>query len=945
VKTLLMIMALFLSCVSSIFAAERTVILVVGHKTVYFAGSPSQAIAVNNQIPAPTLHFKEGDHVTLNVFNRLDQETAIHWHGMLVPWQMDGVMGVSQRGIPAGSEFHYQFTLHQSGTYWYHAHAGLQEQQGLYGAFLIDPLKPSHYQYTKDYVIVLSDWSNTKPDQILANLKKEGDYYSPKLPLQPSLLKFIRDYRKASVAGRKLLINDYKMMQQMRMSIYDISDVAYDAYLLNGKPASTPWTASVKVGDVVRLRFIGAGGSTIFHVKIPDTTMQMVHVEGNDVEPYPIKDFRIAPGETYDVLVRIEKSKPYIIYAESIDTSGAALGALFTAPNQHVDYKKIDPFPEPLPVTREMMSTMMMSEMNQTSPSMKMKMRSYSIDKKPRNNSSGSMSKIEMKNLKATNNATSQLSMTEQMKMNPGMKMDGDMSMNHPMYISEQKKSTQSIATNRTLGVMDAPSPSRLMQIPAKNSRGIKPKKPMGKMNASHPAGMSDNMQMNDGMQMDHSMHMSMATEPTINGDNLSSPNSTFPMKMSSGMSMHTMTMDEQEKPSEGITFGTKYQDLTAAVKTNDPTKPVTKIIKMELFGYMDRYIWFINGEPEYRVHPIILEPGKRYRFIFTNPSMMNHPMHIHGHWFILRNGHGSYDPLLHTISIPPGGTVTADVDTDASGQWFFHCHLLYHMMTGMSRVFQYETLIEITKGEAKPENIAKQTLYHNRPIVRIDEIRPIDPSLVQHPMAHPMGLYLSTFLEVGEDSFHDVQRLTYKALYGPDYNKLELFTNDAEIKKGTVENADIDIFYWHLIDQFWAIKGGANYFNRPAQVPYWQPGIGLEGLMPYFIDTDVRGYYHSGSAKLDIELSRDSQMTNNFFIRAGVRGIFASKTVVPAEMGSGLNQTRYVIRPFYRLMPGINIFAEYEHEQDYGSFRSIQVKNGESASQNTLTFGISMLL
>jgi uncharacterized protein involved in copper resistance len=505
--------------------------------------------------------------------------------------------------------------------------------------------------------------------------------------------------------------------------------------------------------------------------------------------------------------------------------------------------------------------------------------------------------------------------MAEQMKMNPGMKMDGDMSMDHPM------------------------------QMPAKNSRGIKPKKPMGKIDASHPAGMSDNMQMNDGMQMGHSMHMRMANEPTIIGDNLSSPNATFPMKMSSGMSMHTITMDEKEKPSEAITFGTKYQDLTAAVKTNDPTKSVTKIITMELFGYMDRYIWFINGEPEYRARPIILEPGKRYRFIFTNPSMMTHPMHIHGHWFILRNGHGSYDPLLHTISIPPGGKVTADVDTDASGQWFFHCHLLYHMMTGMSRVFQYETLIEITKGEAKPENIAKQTPYHNRPIVRIDEIRAIDLSLVRHPMAHPMGLYLSTFLEVGEDPFHDVQRLTYKGLYGSDYNKLELFTNDAEIKKGTVENADIDIFYWHLLDQFWAIKGGANYFNRPAQVPYWQPGIGVEGLMPYFINTDVRGYYHSGSAKLDIELSRDSQMTNNFFIRTGVRGIFASKTVVPAGIGSGLNQTRFIIRPFYRLMPGINIFAEYEHEQDYGSFRRTQVNNGESASQNTLTFGILMLL
>ncbi|MHB1948625.1 MAG: multicopper oxidase domain-containing protein, partial [Gammaproteobacteria bacterium] len=244
------------------FAANRTVNLTVSYKTVYFAGTARKAIAVNDQIPAPTLHFKEDDHVTINVYNHLDKNTAIHWHGILVPWQMDGVEGISQKGIPSGGVFHYQFTLHQAGTYWYHAHAGLQEQQGLYGAFLIDPTQSPNYRYTKDYVVVLSDWSNTAPEQILANLKKEGDYYSPRFPLQPSLVKFIHDYRKASREEREKLVDDYKMMQQMRMSIYDISDVAYDAFLLNGQPKSNPWTAPVKIGDVVRLRFMGAGGST-----------------------------------------------------------------------------------------------------------------------------------------------------------------------------------------------------------------------------------------------------------------------------------------------------------------------------------------------------------------------------------------------------------------------------------------------------------------------------------------------------------------------------------------------------------------------------------------------------------------------------------------------------------------------------------------------------------
>jgi len=780
--------------ISNSFAADRTVNLTVSYKMINFTGKYRKAIVVNNQIPAPTLHFREGDSITINVYNHLDKETAIHWHGILVPWQMDGVLGINQQGIPPGGVFHYKFVLKQSGTYWYHAHAGLQEQQGLYGAFLIDPHQRPAYRYNKDYVIVLSDWSNTDPEQILSNLKKEGDYYSPDFPLQPSLIKFIHDYRKASKDERQKLIADYKMMQQMRMSIYDFSDVAYDAFLLNGQAKTHPWSAPVKIGDIVRLRFIGAGGSTIFHVKMPGSSMKMVHIEGNDVIPFDINDFTIAPGETYDVLVKIKKNEPYIIYAASIDTAGAAYGALVTSNHQFVNYKAVHPFPEPLPVTREMMS-MMMGNMN---------------------------------------------------GMNPNMKMHHDMSMNHAMY---------------------------------------------------------------------------MPTEPGITGDKILTTNSSY-----------------------STSAGTKYENVVAAVKTNNPNKPVAGIINMELFGYMDRFIWFINGVPEQKAHPIVLQPGKRYRFVFTNTSMMHHPMHIHGHWFILRKGNAVYDPLLHTIDVPPGATITADVDTDASGQWIFHCHFLYHMMAGMARSIQYSSLIEITRHEVKPQDIVKSTLFHNRPIVRVDEAMPIDLSLLKHPMAHPARLWLANFLDIGVNPVTHVQKATFKGLYGSDYNKLELFANDTEIKERKVENADMDIFYWHLLDQFWAIKAGVNYFYRPAHSAYWQPGIGIEGLLPYFIDTDIRGYFYGGSVKLDIELSRDTQITNNFFIRLGVRSILASKTVNQAAIGSGLNQMKYILQPYYRLMPGLNIFAEFERDQYYGAFKNIQVNLGNSSGENTLTFGLSLL-
>jgi hypothetical protein len=532
------------------------------------------------------------------------------------------------------------------------------------------------------------------------------------------------------------------------------------------------------------------------------------------------------------------------------------------------------------------------------------------------------------------------------------MQMNKDMQMNHSMHIKpdeiknlpakEETKTSMMPMGHQMDHAMPMDHAKRSMQMEASQKGPHKMSSmsnmSMGAMPSDHKdhAAMANDMKkthgmpgmdhgmsgMKHGMNMDHAVH-NMPTESTIIGDSI-------------------ISLTQAGNPK--TTPGTKYEPLIASAKTNDPNKPIKGVIKMELFGYMDRFIWFINGLPEYKAHPIVLEQSQRYRLVFINNSMMHHPMHIHGHWFILRKGLASYDPLLHTVDVAPGATIVVDVDTDASGQWFFHCHLLYHMVAGMSRTIQYSSLIEITRGNAEPQNIAKDTKYHNRPIVRVDEVRPIDTSLVKHPMGHPMGLFFATFLDIGFDPFKNVQRFTYKGLYGSDYNKLELLTEDAEIKKGTVENAGLDIFYWRLISQFWAIKGGINYFYRPALKPYWQPGIGIEGLMPYFIDTDVRGYYYAGSAKLDVELFRDTQLTNNFFLRLGIRSILASKTVRRAQIGSGLNQMRYIIRPYYRVMPGVNVFVEDEYEKNYGSFRRLQRNEGEPSSENTISFGLSLL-
>ncbi|EKD77325.1 MAG: hypothetical protein ACD_42C00379G0001, partial [uncultured bacterium] len=211
------------------------------------------------------------------------------------------------------------------------------------------------------------------------------------------------------------------------------------------------------------------------------------------------------------------------------------------------------------------------------------------------------------------------------------------------------------------------------------------------------------------------------------------------------------------------------------------------------------------------------------------------------------------------------------------------------------------------------------KTPYHNRPIVRVDEETPLIPALINHPMGHPARFYTANFLDLANDFSKNTQEISFKGLYGGDFNKLKLNAENAEIKKGKVTDLDLDIFYWHLISQFWAIEGGVNYFNQPAVHPYWQPGIGIDGLMPYFIDTNIRTYFYAGSVKFDVELSRDTQITNNFFIRAGIESIFATKTVPLAPIASGMNEMQYTVRPYYRVMPGFNVFAQYQYTKDYG--------------------------
>jgi CopA family copper-resistance protein len=290
---------------------------------VNFTGAAQVATAVNGQVPAPILYWREGDTVTLRVTNRLPVTSSIHWHGILLPAQMDGVPGISFAGIPPGQTFVYRFQVKQSGTYWYHSHSEFQEQSGLYGPIVIEPRNGERVKADREYVVMLSDWVDGDPAKVFNKLKKMSDFFNTN---QPTVGQFVSDVRKN---GLPAALDKRKMWNRMRMLPTDFSDVTASrnlgvkvAYLINGAPADKNWTALFRPGEKVRLRFINGAATTIFDVRIPGLKMTVISADGQDVEPVAVDEFRISVAETYDVLVEPADDRAYTIFAQSIGRSG-----------------------------------------------------------------------------------------------------------------------------------------------------------------------------------------------------------------------------------------------------------------------------------------------------------------------------------------------------------------------------------------------------------------------------------------------------------------------------------------------------------------------------------------------------------------------------------------------------------------------------------------------
>jgi CopA family copper-resistance protein len=578
--------------------------LVIGEIKINITGRARLATAVNGSVPAPILRFREGDTVTINVTNRLSETTSIHWHGFRLPADMDGVPGLSFPGIRPGETFTYRFPIVQNGTYWYHSHSGMQEQTGLYGPVILEPREREPYEYDRDYVVVLSDWTDEDPMTVVSNLKQQSDYYNFHRRTVGTFFEDVRD------KGFGATVSDRLMWGQMRMSPTDIMDVTGATYtfLVNGQPPAANWTALFAPGERVRLRFINSASMSTFDVRIPNLPMKLVQADGSGVEPVEVDEFRIGVAETYDVIVEPRSDLAYTIFAQSEDRSGYARATLAPRLGMSGTIPQMDPRPMRTMADMGMGDMAGMAGMNGMSgmgamPGMK-------HNSMPSNSGSvpnGGMNQMEM----------------------------GMSGMNHGSMSMGSAPPAQA-ATNHMSG-MNGMGMSGSMP-PTANIEGIDPKTLKGNPEVDNVA-------------------MSPKNRLAEAGDGLD------------GNGRRVLT----------------YAQLKS-VSPSAHTQTVQQTIEFHLTGNMERWVWGFDGKKFSEAPPVHVKLGNRVRFVLINDTMMEHPIHLHGFLFAVENGQGDRLPLKHTINVKPGERMSFVYTADTPGHWAFHCHLLFHMETGMFR-------------------------------------------------------------------------------------------------------------------------------------------------------------------------------------------------------------------------------------------------------------------
>ncbi|MFV0170206.1 multicopper oxidase domain-containing protein [Empedobacter falsenii] len=524
----------------SVIAQKRVEYDLYVHDTIVnYSGKERKAIAVNGQIPMPTLEFTECDTAVIRVHNQLKEDTSLHWHGLWLPNKEDGVPMLTQDGIKPGETFTYSFPIIQNGTHWYHSHSGYQEQIGMYGSMVLkkhanDPTFRKGIDDLPVVNVMLSEWTDLNPRNIQRMLHNANDWAGIKKGSTQSYAEAIREGH----FGTKI-INEWKRMLAM-----DMSDVFYDKFLING--ANESQLKQFKAGDKVRLRISNGGASSYFWLRYAGGKITVVANDGNDVEPLDVDRLIIGVSETYDVVVTIpEEGISYEFQATSEDRTGSASLFLGDGKKQLI---------EPLPKLKYFEGMKMMNDMM---------------------NMDGSMNDMGMK-----------MSL-QQMDMNTVM---------YPEITGESNKKTRK-----------------------KNK------------------------------ESDHSAH--------------------------GNSSSNIVTLN--------------YGMLKAPENTELPKDAPVKEMRFELTGNMNRYVWSMDNKVLSEVDKIPVKKGEILRITLYNNSMMRHPMHLHGFDFRVINKNGAYSPLKNVLDIMPMETNVIEFQANTEGDWFFHCHILYHMMAGMNRVFE----------------------------------------------------------------------------------------------------------------------------------------------------------------------------------------------------------------------------------------------------------------
>ena len=563
----------------SFASADKELQLAVEAKRIVVDSVESNAIAIGGSVPAPTLRWREGEEVVIQVTNRLSEPTSIHWHGLLIQGVMDGAPGFNgYEAIQPGETYTYRFQLRQAGTYWYHSHSGLQEQQGMYGAIVIEPAKREPVRYDRDYVVVLSDHTQENPRTVLRNLKSQEGYYNYG---KRTLIDF---FRQADREGFNAALKDRLEWGDMRMDPTDLADVTGYAFLANGRGPQDNWTGLFEPGERIRLRFINASAMSFFDVRIPDLPMTVIAADGQFVVPVQAHEFRFGVGETYDVIVRPQENRAFTIMAEPLDRSGYARATLAPRLGMEAEIPPLRP-----------RAILAMSDMNH-----------------------GAMG-------------------VDHGAMGHGAMGHGSNGGGHAGHAG-----------------MSHGGMNHAMPAPAATGHGA---------HAGHAIGepATDTPIPEDGA-------------PPVGWDQAG-------------------TLPGEKALS--------YADLKAFAKNADDREPGQEIL-VRLTGIMERYIWTLNGRKFEQGEPVRVAYGEGVRIRYVNETMMAHPMHLHGMFVELENGETERRPLKHVVIVPPGKEVSVLLTADEPGDWPFHCHLMYHMASGMMTRFIVERPTADASGKGR---------------------------------------------------------------------------------------------------------------------------------------------------------------------------------------------------------------------------------------------------